>query len=250
MGRFDWDPTQANYPRPRPFAIPEFFGDATVINGACCPFLEVDQRHYRFLILNGSQARFLDLQLYYADPANPNEIPVVHDLTGNWMVPDLNKVRPGPPIIQIVTEGGFLPYPVMPNNPPAPYTAHLHPLGAPIPSTMTHTLLLALAERADIIIDFSKAPVGSKLILYNDAPGPFPGGGPRYDYYTGAPDYTPVGGAPTPLAGFGPNTRTLKQFIIKARTGPADPRQRQKRRRRPALEFGGTEYMVRGRGYA
>jgi spore coat protein A len=106
-----------------------------------------------------------------------------------------------------------------------PFTAQLDPLGHPIPATMTYTLLVAPAERADFIIDFTNVPIGSKLILYNDAPAPFPEGDPRNDYYTGAPDYTPVGGAPTPVQKFGPNTRTLMQFRVKARVGKADPPQ-------------------------
>lgn len=212
-------------PTPVPSAIPEFFGDTTVINGACYPFLQVEQRHYRFMLLNASQARFYNLQLYYADPANPTEIPVVPDnpICGNWLVPDLTKVKFGPKIIQIGTEGGFLPAPVVLNNPPVPFTAQFDPDGDVIPSTMTYTLLVAPGERVDFVIDFTKVPVGSILLLYNDAPAPFPGGDPRNDYYTGAPDYTPVGGAPTPLQGFGPNSRTLMQFRVKARVGKADP---------------------------
>jgi spore coat protein A len=46
----------------------------------------------------------------------------------------------------------------------------------------SYTLLLAPAERADVIIDFSQVPVGSKLILYNDAPAPFPMGDPINDH--------------------------------------------------------------------
>jgi hypothetical protein len=49
------------------------------------------------------------------------------------------------------------------------------------------TLLLAPAERADLIIDFSEVPPGSRLILYNDAPAPFPGPDERDDYYPGNP---------------------------------------------------------------
>jgi len=70
------------------------------------------------------------------------------------------------------------------------------------------------AERADVIIDFSQVPAGSKLILYNDGPAPTPGFDPRYDYYTGNPDFTSTGGAPTTLAGYGPNTRTIMQFQV------------------------------------
>ena len=36
-----------------------------------------------------------------------------------------------------------------------------------------HSLLLAPAERADVIVDFSKF-AGKTLILYNDAPAAFP----------------------------------------------------------------------------
>ena len=77
-----------------------------------------------------------------------------------------------------------------------------------------HSLLLAPAERADAIVDFSKF-AGQTLILYNDAPAAFPARVPSYDYYTGAPDLSPVG-APTILPGYGPNTRTIMQVKIAA----------------------------------
>ena len=85
-----------------------------------------------------------------------------------------------------------------------------------------YTLLLAPAERADIIVDFSNAPVGSRLILYSDAPAPFPGGDPRNDYYTGDPDQTAFGGAATTAPGVGPNTRTLLQFRVTPLVGAPD----------------------------
>ena len=216
-----------------PSAIPEFFADISVINGACYPFLSVEQRRYRFNFLNGSQARFFNLQLYVSAPASAptnnnsgTEIPLVLDsIYGAWQVPDLTKVAAGPKMIQIGNEGGFLPFPVELNNPPAPFTGQVTAIGDVIPSTMTYTLLLGPAERADVIIDFAAIPDGTKLILYNDAPGPFPSGDIRTDYYTGAPDQTAAGGAPTPLAGFGPNTRTLMQFRVIPRVGAADPLQ-------------------------
>ncbi|MFT3891907.1 MAG: fibronectin type III domain-containing protein [Anaerolineales bacterium] len=79
-----------------------------------------------------------------------------------------------------------------------------------------HSLLLAPAERADVIVDFSKF-AGKTLILYNDAPAAFPARVASYDYYTGAPDLSPVG-APTILPGYGPNTRTVMQIKIAAAT--------------------------------
>lgn len=84
----------------------------------------------------------------------------------------------------------------------------------------THTLFLGPAERADVIIDFSKVPAGSKIILYNDAPAPVPGFDPRLDYYKGDPDLTSTGGAPTTKNGLGPNTRTIMQFRV---SGPHSP---------------------------
>ena len=43
---------------------------------------------------------------------------------------------------------------------------------------------------------------------------------PSYDYYTGAPDLSPVG-APTILPGYGPNTRTIMQVNVAATTPAA-----------------------------
>ena len=95
-----------------------------------------------------------------------------------------------------------------------------------------YNMLVAPAERVDFIIDFTDVPTGSVLILYTDAPAPFPGGDPRNDYYTGDPDYTNAalnpdnlsGGAPSTQAGFGPNTRTLLQFRVVNPPATAEPK--------------------------
>jgi spore coat protein A len=186
-------------PLPIPSCVPEFFSDTAVINGAAWPYLEVEPRHYRFRILNGSQARFYNLQVYYE--GEPGEA-------------DLSK--PGPKMIQIGTEGGFLPQPVALENQPIAFDPETG-------NATSYGLLLAPAERADIIVDFSKVTPGSRLIIYNDAPAPFPGGDPLVDYYTGAPDLSDVGGAPSPVTGYGPNTRTLLQFRVTALSGAPDP---------------------------
>jgi spore coat protein A, manganese oxidase len=211
QGRWDYGPDlgfPATRPLPEPSAVPEFFADTSVINGALYPFLPVERRHYRFRILNGSQARFYNLQLYYASSRDTGEA-------------DLHK--PGPRIIQIGNEAGLIPFPVALNNPPTKFSEQFDANGDPIGSTLKYNLLLAPAERADVIIDFSNVPAGSKLILYNDAPAPFPVGDPLVDYFTGDSDQTQFGGAPSTEAGFGPNTRTLMQFQVANRTGAADP---------------------------
>ncbi len=190
---------------PGPSCVPEAFFDTPVINGVAYPFANLEPRRYRFLILNGSQARFFNLQLYYESTQNPGE-------------PDFSK--PGPAFVQIGTEGGILPEPVVFNNPPIQIPTNcdgsVNPAGP-------FNLLMAPAERADLIIDFSSVPSGSNLILYNDAPAPFPSGDPRNDYYTGCPDQSGIGGAPSTAAGKGPNTRTLMQFRVVALSGAADP---------------------------
>jgi spore coat protein A len=194
-----------------PSCVPEYFADTAVINGMAYPYAEVQPRRYRFLLLNGSQARFYNLQLYYESAQNPGE-------------PDFSQ--PGPAFIQIGTEGGVLPQPVVLNNPPAQIPTNCD---GSVNADGPFNLLMAPAERADLIIDFSSVPAGTNLILYNDAPAPFPGGDPRNDYYTGCQDQTGQGGAPSTVAGKGPNTRTLLQFRMVPLTGAADP-----------LDFDGT----------
>jgi len=66
-----------------PYWVPEFFGDAIVVNGKVWPYMNVEPRWYRLRLLNGSNARFYHLRL-------PG----------------------GPPFIQIGTDGGFLRAPV------------------------------------------------------------------------------------------------------------------------------------------
>ena len=75
------------------------------------------------------------------------------------------------------------------------------------------TLLMGPAERADIIVDFTNF-AGKTLILYNDAPAPWPALDPHYDYFTVDPDNTSMGGAASTPPGYGPNTRTLMQILV------------------------------------
>ncbi len=92
-----------------------FRGDTILVNGAVAPRMKVERRLYRFRILNASNARPYTLSL------------------GN------NR-----PMVQIATDGGFLPAPV----------------------TRTE-IAMEPAERVEIIIDFRKFGVGSKIILKN-----------------------------------------------------------------------------------
>jgi spore coat protein A len=179
---------------PNPSAVPEFFGDTMLANGTVYPEAVVEGRRYRFRILNACNARFLNLQLY-VDDGSADSI-TLNALTLSPTNP------PGPGWLQIGTEGGFLPVPVsVPSNVP------FNPL------TLTGSLILGPAERADVIVDFG-AFVGRKLVLYTDAPAPFPVGSPLNDYFP-EEDEDPVITTP----GFGPNTRQIMRFSVVAPTG-------------------------------
>ena len=216
---------------PNPSMVMEAFMDTPLVNGTPYPYLNVSRRAYRFRILNACNDRSLNLQLYYADKGkNSTEVKMVPAVFNakyptTWPtdgrdggVPDPLTV--GPSMIQIGTEGGFLPEPVVLPNTPVGYNYNRRDIV--VLNVENHTLLLGPAERADVIIDFSKVKKGAKLILYNDAPAPVPAFDTRYDYYTGDPNQTETGGANTTLPGYGPNTRTIMQFRVTG-TGATSP---------------------------
>jgi FtsP/CotA-like multicopper oxidase with cupredoxin domain len=128
-----------------PIWNPEFFGNMIMVNGRTWPFLNVEQRRYRFRFLNGCQSRFLIL-----DFAN----------------------IPGVEVWQIGNEGGFLAAPVN------------------LTTDSENHLLMGLAERADLIVDFTNVPQGS-YVLGNLGPDePFGGGEPDEDFDASDPDST------------------------------------------------------------
>ncbi|KAF5407957.1 MAG: Spore coat protein A [Candidatus Udaeobacter sp.] len=96
--------------------IGEYFGDVMLVNGKVWPFLNVEPRISRFRILNGCNARILNL-----------------DISGSdfW---------------QIGAEGGLWDIPVR-----------------------MRRLVLAPAERADVIVDFSRF-AGQTLVMKNHRP--------------------------------------------------------------------------------
>jgi spore coat protein A len=206
-----------NLTPPDPSCIPEFFGDTMLVNGTTFPKATVEPRRYRLRFLNACNARFLNLQLYVADgSANGITLNVATGIPTNApALCDPNFPGTSASVLQIGTEGGFLPTPArIPTNVP------FNPL-LPLKSS----LVVAPAERPDILIDFS-AHAGKSIILYNDAPAPFPVGVPVNDYFPGWNVGTSAGANPvnalTPN-GFGPNSRILMRFDVGTTvTAPAD----------------------------
>jgi len=237
---------------PNVSAVAEAFVDTPMVNGAPYPVLTVDPKAYRFRVLNAADDRFFNLQLYKAatnedlvwdsdgklvnpDAGEVKMVPAVDPLACNvngfwpsyWPVdartggvPDPNPEWQGPKFIQIGNEGGFLPEPAVLENKPVNWNWD--------PGTFDYgivnqgTLYIAPAERADVIVDFSQF-ANQTLILYNDAPAPVPANDPRLDYYTGDPDQSDTGGAPSTLPGYGPNTRTIMLIKVNDTATPVEP---------------------------
>jgi len=184
-----------NTAMPDPSCIPEMFGDTMLVNGTVFPVATVEARRYRFRLLNACQARFLNLQLYIADASKDG-------ITYNTKGVPLNL--PGPNFLAIGTEGGFLPNPV--SVPAAqPFNAAMLTSGLP-------NLLTAPAERWDLIVDFAGL-AGKSVILYTDAPAPFPMAAAGTDFFSGSAATKP---------GFGPDTRIMMKFNVVA-AASADP---------------------------
>jgi len=212
---------------PNPSLTPEAFMDTPVINGVAYPTITVQPTAYRFRILNGANDRFWNLSFFQADPAHPTEVSMVPAAPNpawpaTWPtdgrtggVPD--PATAGPSIVQIGNESGFLVAPVVIAPQPIGYNYNRRDIV--VLNVADHGLFIGPAERADVVVDFS-AFAGKTLILYNDAPAPVPAFDSRLDYYTGDPDQRDSGGANTTAEGYGPNTRTLMQFVV-ANTTPA-----------------------------
>jgi FtsP/CotA-like multicopper oxidase with cupredoxin domain len=211
----------------------EQFNDTPIVNGVAYPTLTLEPRTYRLRFLSAANDRFFNFQWYVGDPntastsmnslgqvigatevaLNPTELAAAQLDPNIFPTPDTSISLPGPDWIQIGTEGGFLPAPVVVDGQQVT-TWIIDPTRFDVGNVDQHSLLLAPAERADVIVDFSQF-AGQTLILYNDAPAAFPARVSSYDYYTGAPDLSPVG-APTILPGYGPNTRTILQVKVAA----------------------------------
>jgi len=128
-----------------PFWVPEFVGDVIVVNGKAWPFFDVAPKRYRFIFLNGSNARAYQLSL-------------MSKTTG------LN----GPSLWVIGNDQGFLdtPQEVNPNLKP------------------NNELKMMPGERYEVIIDFSNL-AGQVIEMRNTARTPWTAGAPVNGNTTG-----------------------------------------------------------------
>jgi FtsP/CotA-like multicopper oxidase with cupredoxin domain len=83
-----------------------FVGDIFTVNGTAFPVLHVNERRYRFRFLDASIARVFNFVLM-TSKAGPQE---ARGTQGQWLLPD---GQPFGPFVQIASEGGLLPYPIL-----------------------------------------------------------------------------------------------------------------------------------------
>jgi len=113
--------------------IPEMLADHVLVNGKVWPFMEVNRTAYRFRIVNGANAR-----------------------TFAWSLQSENRTSYSPKIMQIGGDQGLFRQPVN------------------VSQLANDTgIVLGVAERVDVIIDFSDAKPGERIVMVNKAPEPF-----------------------------------------------------------------------------
>jgi spore coat protein A len=182
-----WKLKPRGLPLPAESCVAEVFGDTMLVNGVVHPYQEVNGMK-RYRLLNACNARFLNLSFALEHKTLAGEPQITNKGLPVWA-----PVK----VWQIGTEGGFLPTPILLAD-------------GTVPGAAVNPLLLAPAERADIVVDFSAVPVGTNVILFNDAQAPFPAGNPIFNYSVSAGSAKP---------GLSPNTQTLLQFRRTAAAG-------------------------------
>jgi spore coat protein A len=130
------------FPGGGPTGLAEFFGDHMVVNGIIWPFEAVEPRNYRLHLLNGTDSRFMALELY--------EVPA-----GATDIVDAEKK---------------LSFDVIGSD-----------QGLASGVTTTQRLLSEPGSRYDVVVDFSQVTAGNRVIMWNqggdepfggDIPGP------------------------------------------------------------------------------
>ena len=135
-----------------PIWNPEAFFNVMVVNGVSWPTLEVAPARYRFRLLNGCNSRFLNLALFTDGGV---EIPFYQIGAEQGFLRQVVRIETG--FATPLPGNGQIPLPVPGANP-------------------QQALLMALAERADVIVDFSGLPDGTVITMVNTAPdAPFGG---------------------------------------------------------------------------
>jgi len=170
-----------------PFWVPEFVGDVIVVNGKAWPFFNVQPKRYRFIFLNGSNARAYELSL-------------MSKTTG----------LKGPSLWVIGNDQGLLDaaQEVNPNLKP------------------NNELAMMPGERYEVIIDFSTV-AGQTIEMQNTARTPYVAGAPANGNTTGRIIRFNVSAVPVadntfnPAAGLSPRATPMVRLTTPLGTTPA-----------------------------
>ncbi len=179
--RINMDPVTSDI---APMWNPEAFFNTMVVNGVTWPKLEVAPAQYRFRLLNGSNSRFINLALKITNSAgNEKAVPKTVYLTKlngkinvtTSPVRELDFYQIGAeqslkPTVTAVRTGFAT------NLTPASIGEDGVVMNPVAQSTTQQALLIGLAERADVIVDFRGLPDGTIITMTNTAPdAPFGG---------------------------------------------------------------------------
>jgi FtsP/CotA-like multicopper oxidase with cupredoxin domain len=141
-----------------PIWNPEAFFNVMVVNGVSWPSIDVAKDRYRFRLLNGCNSRFLNLALVIQNgPLAGTEVPFYQIGAEQGFLPQVAMISTG--FATVLPGDGTIPSPTSAADP-------------------EQALLMGLAERADVIVDFSALPIGTVVQMTNTAPdAPFGGFG-------------------------------------------------------------------------
>ncbi|NJD57252.1 MAG: copper oxidase [Nitrospirae bacterium] len=145
-----------------PIWNPEAFFNTIVVNGTTWPFLNVEPDRYRLRLLNGCNSRFLNLSLIAYDGAGNvlGEIPFYQIGAEEGFLQQVVEIKTG--FATLLSGNGTKPASDADRTP----AAH-----------QQQALLMGLAERADVIMDFTALPAGTARVRMLNTASDEPFGG-------------------------------------------------------------------------
>lgn len=172
----------------------EFFDGATALDPGFIPFTDLSpiwnpEFFGNMIMVNGNTWPFQTVE------QRRYRIRFLNGCQSRFLILDFNQI-PGVEVWQIGNEGGFL--------------------AAPVNLTADHNnrLLMALAERADVIVDFTNVPLGQHILANVGPDEPFGGGAPDIDFTPADPDTTGQIMAFNVVPAVAPDPTTPPQFLV------------------------------------
>jgi spore coat protein A, manganese oxidase len=172
----------------------EFFDGATAVDPGFIPFTDLSpiwnpEFFGNMIMVNGNTWPFQKVE------RRRYRLRFLNGCQSRFLILDFNEI-PGVEVWQIGNEGGFLPAPVN------------------LTADNGNRLLMALAERADLIVDFTNVPVGQHILRNIGPDEPFGGGEPPGDFDAADPDSTGQIMAFNVVPAVAPDPTTPPQYLV------------------------------------